>query len=82
MTSQKRDVGKDRPVRTVYSGESEEEMIKAYKNNGEIITISLYPNGKYYNNYGCCIAGGYDTLEEAESLLHKHRPQAVEVKEA
>ena len=71
-----------KPVRTVYSGESEEEMVKAYKNNGEIITISLYPNGKYCNNYGCCIAGGYDTLEEAMHYLHKHRPQAVEVKEA
>ena len=57
-------------------------MVKTYKSNGEIITISLYPNGKYYNNYGYCIAGGYDTLEEAMHYLHKHRPQAVEVKEA
>lgn len=58
------------------------EHIATYKNSSETITISLYPNGKFYNNYGCCIAGGYDTLEEAESFLHKHRPGAVEVKEA
>ena len=46
-----------------------------------------YPKGKYYihygwmekHNQGCCIAGEFETLEEAEKRLKKHRPSAKEV---
>lgn len=55
----------------------------------EEIRILKYPNGKYYIHYGWmekhnqgkCIAGGFATLREAETMLKKHRPTAEEVKE-
>lgn len=53
----------------------------------EKIIIAKYPNGKYYNHYnydekrmmGTGIAGGYDTQEEAERYLFKHRPTARKI---
>lgn len=69
------------------------ENIREYRDAGwggnyeEIIHIVQYPNGKYYIHYGectdgrnCpCYCGGFETLEEAETMLHKHRPKARKI---
>lgn len=49
--------------------------------------IAKYPNGKFYIHYGWMekykqganIAGGYDSLDEAEKMLMKHRPTAKRI---
>lgn len=53
----------------------------------EKIVIAEYPNGKFYIHYGwmenhncgACVAGGFDSLEEAEKMLMKHRPTARKI---
>ena len=63
------------------------EILKMYKAAGEFIAIEKYPNGKYYNHYGYdfsrgmgnCTAGGFQTLEEAEEMVKRHRPKAEAV---
>ena len=50
----------------------------------ETIVIEKVGNGKYYNYYGYnpredilnSFAGGFDTLEEAMTMVQKHRPEA------
>lgn len=69
------------------------EIIKEYTaefnmfGDTEKIVISKYPNGKFYIHYGwmenhkqgAVIAGGYDSLDEAEKMLMKHRPTAKRI---
>lgn len=58
-----------------------------YNGQPEKVIIAKYPNGKYYNHYnydekrmmGTGIAGGYDTQEEVERYLFKHRPTARKI---
>lgn len=65
------------------------EIVKRYKDPSEDIIIAKYPNGKYYNHYGYkkkfqmgdAIAGGYDSLAEAQYMLQRHRPMAVACEE-
>ena len=65
------------------------ETIVRYRSGDELIVISRYPNGKYYNRYGYdeahnfanTTAGGFDTFEEAEKMLYSHRPQAEKILE-
>ena len=53
----------------------------------EQIEVMRYPNGYFYNHYGfnpadgtwVSVAGGYDSLEEAEQALLSHRPKAQRV---
>lgn len=56
-----------------------------YKSGDETITIKKAPNGKYFNTYGKpnspCSTCGFDTKEEAEKMLKKHRPTAEKVEE-
>lgn len=50
----------------------------------EEIRIAIYPNGKYYIHYGwmenqkcgVCVAGGFDSFQDAEKMMKKHRPTA------
>lgn len=59
-------------------------IIARFKHKDEDIVIKQYPNGLYYNHYsynkerdtGNCIAGGYDSLAEAERMVYQHRPLA------
>lgn len=58
------------------------KIVKRYKGPPEDIIIAKYPNGKYYNHYGYkeeiqmgdSIAGGYDSLVEAEYYVRRHGP--------
>ena len=58
-----------------------------YLSDEERIVIQQYPSGEYHIRYGFdeqrnfadSTAGGFTTLEEAESTLHSHRPAAVPV---
>ena len=62
-------------------------QIKEGRKNPDTMIIAKYPNGKYYNHYefdnkimmGNSIAGGYDTQEEAEKFLLKHRPNSRKI---
>ena len=65
-------------------------MVKAvarYRAEEENIVIMEYPSGKFFIHYGYdvkrdienSIAGRFDTLEEAEKLLMKHRPKAIKL---
>lgn len=53
----------------------------------EVIHIVQYPNGKYYIHYGeftngrnsPCYCGEFETLEKAETMLHRHRPKARKI---
>ncbi len=68
---------------------TEVQIVARYLADRESIVIQQYPNGQYYNRYGyeeqsgnaASIAGGFDTLEEAEKALLSHRPSAVKVTE-
>ena len=50
----------------------------------EEIRIARYPNGKYFIHYGwmesencgVCVAGGFDSFQDAENMMKKHRPTA------
>ena len=56
--------------------------------DGSYIVIADYPNGKFYNLYGCrengegstSSAGGFKDMIEARDALHKHRPLARKIK--
>ena len=56
-----------------------------YINDDEEIRIDKYSNGKYYIHYGwmenqqsgVCVAGGFDTFDDAEKTLVRHRPLAI-----
>lgn len=63
------------------------EIIKNYKSGDENIVIKKYNRGLvicYNYDYKSCSYVGhsayYDTIEEAEKMLFKHRPDAVTVK--
>ncbi|WP_347565222.1 LPD25 domain-containing protein [Pseudoflavonifractor sp. 60] len=66
-----------------------EGKVAEYLFDQERIVIIQSPNGKYYNHYGYdeqrgfshAIAGGFDTLEEAEKTLLAHRPRAEKILE-
>lgn len=65
-----------------------ENVREMYKSDAELIAIQqIIKYGeadKFYNHYGydrkrgcgVCIAGKFDTLEEARAALRKHRPTA------
>ncbi len=64
------------------------EILKRYISGTQKIVIAKYPNGKFYNIYGWSeewecgsagSAGGFETIEEAEKMLKKHRPTAQKV---
>lgn len=60
---------------------SDEELDEdTYHSGDEKIKIKKAPNGKYFNHYGDGVspstAGGFDSKEEAEKALRKHRPNA------
>lgn len=59
-------------------------IIKKFKNGDEDIVIKKYNRGLvvcYNYDYASCSYVGYsayyDTIEEAEAVLYKHRPAAV-----
>ncbi len=62
-------------------------IVAGYRDDNNSIVIKQYPNGKFYNHYGYDLqrdvsditAGGFDTFDEAEKLLYKHRPNAERV---
>lgn len=53
----------------------------------EKIVITKYPSGKYYIHYGwmenykhgVVVAGAFESVEEAEKMLMKHRPTAKRI---
>lgn len=59
-------------------------IVRNYKADTEKIVIMKYPNGKYYihlgymedHQIGSCVAGGYDGIDQAETMLKKFRPTA------
>lgn len=55
-----------------------EEVVARYKENGNIIPIIKVPSGKYYYEQAehLGLVGPYNTLEEAQKYLMKHKPQA------
>ena len=53
-----------------------EKIVRMYRCENEIITISLYGNGKYYIRYPVCTCGGFETLCDAINTLSWHRPKA------
>lgn len=63
-------------VREMYKHDTELAAIKVIGHYGEA--------DKFYNHYGydrergcgTCIAGQFDTLEEARAAMRKHRPKA------
>ena len=63
------------------------EHAATFFSDNEQIEVMRYPNGYFYNHYGfnpadgtwASVAGGYDSLEEAEQALLSHRPQAQRV---
>ena len=69
---------------SVYSREN--EIVATYHSDDERIDIYHYVNGYFYNHYGSepertiadSIAGPFDSLEEAQIILLRHRPQAKE----
>ena len=69
---------------SVYSREN--EIVATYHSDDERIDIYHYVNGYFYNHYGSdpertladSIAGPFDSLEEAQTMLLRHRPQAKE----
>ena len=67
----------------------ERNIIKTFKNDtGDMkVEIVKAPNGRYFNYYygddmehSSCNAGPFKTLEDAEKMVHKHRP-TVKVQE-
>ena len=64
----------------------ENEIVATYHSDDERIDIYHYVNGYFYNHYGSnpeltiadSIAGPFDSLEEAQTMLLRHRPQAKE----
>ena len=64
----------------------ENEIVATYHSDDERIDIYHYVNGYFYNHYGSnpeltiadSIAGPFDSLEEAQTMLLHHRPQAKE----
>ena len=60
------------------------EHAATFVSDNEQIEVMRYPNGYFYNHYGydpangtwASVAGGFDSLEEAEQALLSHRPQA------
>ena len=64
----------------------ENEIVATYHSDDERIDIYHYVNGYFYNHYGSdpeltiadSIAGPFDSLEEAQTTLLQHRPQATE----
>ena len=69
---------------SVYSREN--EIVATYHSDDERIDIYHYVNGYFYNHYGSdpertladSIAGPFDSLAEAQTMLLRHRPQAKE----
>ena len=63
---------------------TEPEHAATFFSDNERIEVTRYPNGYFYNHYGynpadntwASVAGGFDSLEEAEQALLSHRPQA------
>lgn len=68
------------------------EKFAEYRDGNEKHVIYRYPNGKFYNHYsvfntefdgdtafGISIAGGFETLIEAENMMAKHRPMARKI---
>lgn len=62
------------------SGEHKKQDKESYSYKGEKIEIEKAPNGKFFVNYGVgkspSTAGGFNTKEEAQAALKKHRPDA------
>ena len=64
----------------------ENEIVATYHSDDERIDIYHYVNGYFYNHYGSnpeltiadSIVGPFDSLEEAQTMLLRHRPQAKE----
>ncbi len=62
------------------------EIVATYFSDDERIDVIRYVNGYYYNHYGSnpdimvadSVAGPFETQEEAQTMLLKHRPQAKE----
>ena len=61
-----------------------------YEQDGNPMAIVKVPSGKYYNEYAydwdmcgnyipTMMAGPYDTLEQAEAMMAKHRPNSNRV---
>lgn len=66
-----------RQYKQIFGEELDEDT---YHSGDEKIKIKKAPNGKYFNHYGDGVspstAGGFDSKEEAEKALRKHRPNA------
>jgi hypothetical protein len=64
-------------------------IVKKFQSDYATHLIVCVPDGKHYENWysvfyrdrvpvPTCTAGLFDTLEEAVSMMHKHRPTAKE----
>lgn len=69
---------------------NQEKVIKVFKDNDSMAIIIQAPNLKFFNYYYdnsqdlehyTSNAGAFETLEEAEKMLYKHRPNLKELKE-
>ena len=67
---------------------NDEEIIKVFKDNDSTVLITKTPNDKYFNYYYdlqnsehyTSNAGSFETLNEAEKMVYKHRPNVKEIK--
>lgn len=62
-----------------------EKLMMQFVQDHELIEIVCAPNGKFFNHYGVrnghasSVAGSFETLEQAESMVRRHRPRAVKI---
>lgn len=67
---------------------NEEKIVKVFKDIDSTVLITKAPNDKYFNYYydlqnsdhHTSNAGSFNTLEEAEDMVYKHRPNVKEIK--